>query len=94
MVLATARGLLALNLHLCGEVREALRLALRARATWRACGSLRPPERMRLARALLTIGEVKESLGRTEEANTVRREALELHRGLSAYRRIQWTGVG
>ncbi len=94
VVLATARGLLALNLHLCGEVREALSLALRARATWRACGALRPPERMRLARALLTIGEGKESLGRTEEANTVRREALELHRGLSAYRRIQWTGIG
>ncbi|WBC09877.1 tetratricopeptide repeat protein [Micromonospora sp. WMMA1947] len=94
VVLATARGLLALNLHLCGEVREALRQALRARATWRACGALRPPERMRLARALLAIGDGKESLGRTEEANTVRREALELHRGLSAYRRIQWTGIG
>ncbi|SCG62564.1 tetratricopeptide repeat protein [Micromonospora humi] len=93
VVLATARGLLALNLHLRGEVREALRLALRARSTWRACGPLRPMERMRLARALLTIGDVKEALGRTEEANTVRREALELHRSLSAYRRLQWTSL-
>ncbi|WP_433285899.1 tetratricopeptide repeat protein [Micromonospora sp. CA-244673] len=94
VVLATARGLLALNLHQCGEVREALTLALRARATWDACGQLRRLERMRLARALLVIGDCSEALGRQEEANTVRRRALELHRDLSAYRRLQWLTVG
>ncbi|SCL58858.1 tetratricopeptide repeat protein [Micromonospora chersina] len=94
VVLASARGLLALNLHLCGEVREALTLALRARATWDACGRLRRPERMRLARTLLVIGDCHEALGRREEANTARRQALELHRALSAVRRSQWLTVG
>ncbi|NES28600.1 tetratricopeptide repeat protein [Micromonospora terminaliae] len=94
VVLATARGLLALNLHQCGEIREALRLALRARATWDACGQLRRLERMRLARTLLVIGDCQEALGRREEANTVRRQALELHRALNAYRRSQSLTVG
>ncbi|TYB38118.1 tetratricopeptide repeat protein [Micromonospora sp. AP08] len=94
VVLATARGLLALNLHQGGEVREALTLALRARATWDVCGPLRPLERMRLARALLVIGGCHEALGRSDEANTVRRQAWELHRALSAYRRSQWITVG
>ncbi|MFG2108207.1 tetratricopeptide repeat protein [Micromonospora chersina] len=94
VVLATARGLLALNLYQSGEVREALTLALRARATWDVCGPLRPLERMRLARALLVIGDCHEALGRSEEANTVRRQAWELHRALSVYRRSQWITVG
>ncbi|GAA3743603.1 tetratricopeptide repeat protein [Micromonospora maritima] len=94
MVLATARGLLAVQRQRCGEVREALALALRARAEWDTCGRLAPLERMRLAQTLLVIGDCQETLGRHEEAITVRRRARALHRDLSIYGRSKWMSIG
>ncbi|MCZ7439307.1 tetratricopeptide repeat protein [Micromonospora sp. WMMC241] len=93
-VLATARGLLAANLHRRGEVQEARALALRAQATWERCGRLSPPERMRLAQALLVVGNCQELLDRPEEANVARRQAWKLHRDLSLYGRSKWLPVG
>ncbi|GLY24552.1 tetratricopeptide repeat protein [Micromonospora sp. NBRC 101691] len=94
VVLATARQLLAANLNVLGEPRRALLLALRARAAWDACAPLTVPERMRLARTLLTIGDCHQALGRPEEACAVRQQAMDLYRPLSAYRQTRWISVG
>ncbi|MGY0003621.1 hypothetical protein [Micromonospora sp. I033] len=94
VVLAAARGLLASNRYVLGEVRAALILALRARATWDAATPLSADERMRRAGTLLVIGDCQATLGRPEEALAVRREVWDAYRAQSSYRRLRWAAVG
>ncbi|MEW2327184.1 tetratricopeptide repeat protein [Micromonospora chersina] len=94
VVLAAARGLLAVNLSMRGDAREALTLALRTRATWDAAAPLRPDERMRRIRTLLVIGNCQAMLGRPEEALTTRQEAWDRYRAQSSYQRLRWTHIG
>ncbi|QGN50318.1 tetratricopeptide repeat protein [Micromonospora sp. WMMC415] len=94
VVLAAARERLAANLSELGETREALPLALRARATWDAAAPLGPDERMRLAGTLLVIGDCQARLGRPEQALDVRRQARDLHQALSRYQQSRWASLG
>ncbi|MEU4716772.1 hypothetical protein AB0F73_24405 [Micromonospora purpureochromogenes] len=94
VVLAEARRLAATYLYHSGEVREALRLALRARSTW---GRLVPgtvAERMRSALTLSLIGDCQAALHRHEEALAARQEAMALHRRTPLLRQARWLPAG
>ncbi|MBM0259710.1 hypothetical protein, partial [Micromonospora sp. 4G55] len=93
LVLAEARRLAAAYLRHSGEEREALRLALRARATW---GRLVPRtswERMRSASTLSLIGDCQATLHRHEEALAARQEAMALYRTVPLLRRARWVSA-
>ncbi|RKN49401.1 tetratricopeptide repeat protein [Micromonospora endolithica] len=94
VALATARGLLARNRHATGDVREALRLALRARTTWAAAEPLGPDERMRRAVPLLVIGDCRTTLAHPAAALAVRQQTWDTYRQLSRWHRLRWTAVG
>ncbi|MFC0028488.1 hypothetical protein ACFFMM_02995 [Micromonospora chaiyaphumensis] len=94
VVLAAARGGLAGNLSARGDVREALTLALRARATWDAAAPLDGWDRMRRVRTLLVLGDCRATLGRPEPALAVRQEAWDAFRALSRWQRLRWHAVG
>ncbi|WNM40703.1 hypothetical protein RMN56_04965 [Micromonospora halotolerans] len=94
VVLAAARGLLASNLSVLGETREALTTALRARATWNAAAPLDGRERVRRASTLLVIGDCQAALGRPEQALAVRQEAWDAFRALSWYQQLRRAYLG
>ncbi|WP_346122644.1 tetratricopeptide repeat protein [Micromonospora coerulea] len=94
LVLAEARRLVATSLHATGAVREALRLALSAQATWRRCAPVRAAERMGLARTLIAIGDCQGALGRPEEALAAHQEAMNLYRELSLHKQSRWRLTG
>ncbi|GAB3172217.1 hypothetical protein FHX75_15178 [Micromonospora palomenae] len=94
LVLAEARRLAAVHLHTCGAVREALPLAVGARAIWRRIGTRGADEQVRSALTLGVIGDCRARLGRQEEALAVRREALARHRALPLLRRARYAPAG
>ncbi|MEU8260677.1 tetratricopeptide repeat protein [Micromonospora sp. NPDC048999] len=94
VVLAEARRLVAASLHSIGSAREALRLALRARATWLSCRPVGVAERMGLARTLIVIGDCRAALGRPEEALAAHQEAMDLYRALPLLGQSRWAPTG
>ncbi|MFU8871097.1 tetratricopeptide repeat protein [Micromonospora sp. SL4-19] len=94
VVLAEARRLVAASLHFTGSTREALPLALRARATWLSCRPVGAGERMGLARTLIVIGDCRAVLGRPEEALAAHQEAMDLYRALPLFRQARWAPTG
>ncbi|MGC5021131.1 hypothetical protein [Micromonospora sp. DT47] len=94
VVLAEARRLAATLLYRSGEVREALRLALRARSTWRRLVPRSVDERMRSALTLSVIGDCQAALQGPEEALAARQEAMALYREVPLLRQARWPPSG
>ncbi|MFC8619510.1 hypothetical protein ACFT9M_24250 [Micromonospora purpureochromogenes] len=91
IVLAEARRLAATYLHHSGEVREALRLALRARSTWDRLVPRTVDERIRSALTRSVVGDCQAALQRHAEALAAREEALALYRTVPLLRQARWS---
>ncbi|NYF57399.1 hypothetical protein [Micromonospora purpureochromogenes] len=94
LVLAEARRLAATYLYQSGEVRDALRLAQRARSTWDRLVPRTVAERMRSALTLSVIGDCQAALQRHEEALAAREEAMALYRRTPLLRQARWLPAG